>query len=76
MTLNEVSPMKSCVVTKISAPGLLGQRLCDLGLCPGTHIRFVRKAPLCDPIHVQVSGYHVALRRTEAHQIEVETIND
>jgi ferrous iron transport protein A len=40
---------------------------------PGTRITLVRTAPLGDPLEVQVRGYRLSLRKSEAALIEVET---
>jgi ferrous iron transport protein A len=49
-------------------PGIR-QRLLEMGLTPGTRVRVVRFAPLGDPMDVEVRGYHLSLRRSEAGQI-------
>lgn len=71
MTLNDVKKSGSYTVLSVNIGGSLGQRLFDLGLCPGTEVFFVRSAPLFDPIHVRIGGYHIALRRSEAQFVEV-----
>lgn len=73
MTLAELSPMQKCRIKEITAEGLLGQRLLDLGFCPGTDVVFIRKAPLSDPIHVKIGDYHIVLRKAEANSILVGT---
>lgn len=72
MTLNELNTQTPCRVTRVNAKGMLGQRLADMGFCPGEEILFVRKAPLGDPVHVQLGTYHVALRMAEAREIEID----
>ncbi|MBQ7608495.1 MAG: ferrous iron transport protein A [Desulfovibrionaceae bacterium] len=71
MTLNELSKKTACRVKRVNAKGMLGQRLADMGFCPGEEILFVRKAPLGDPVQVQMGTYHVVLRKAEAREIEV-----
>lgn len=71
MTLNDVQKTSRCRVSRVTAGGMLGQRLSDMGFCPGTDILFVRRAPLQDPIHVQIGTHHVALRRNEARFVEL-----
>ena len=41
-------------------------RLADLGFVPGTPVAVVRRAPLGDPIEVEIRGYHLCLRAEEA----------
>jgi len=74
MTLNELRSTVPCRVTRVTAQGMLGQRLSDLGFCPGEKILFVRRAPLGDPLHVQLGTYHVVLRAMEAREIEIEPL--
>ena len=35
-------------------------------------INFLRRAPLGDPLEVEVRGYRLAVRRDEAEAVEVE----
>lgn len=48
------------------------QRLLDMGVTKGTPVRVERHAPLGDPVEVTIKGYHLALRMSEARQIEME----
>lgn len=50
------------------------RRLMELGLMPGTTVRFVKTAPLGDPIALEVEGRHFSLRRQDAAQITVQPI--
>ena len=43
-----------------------------MGLFPGKEIRVLFKAPLGDPIAIDVHGYTLALRKNEAALIELE----
>jgi Fe2+ transport system protein FeoA len=47
------------------------QRLLEMGVTKGTRIRFVRRAPLGDPIEIHLKGYRLMLRSTEARGIFV-----
>ncbi|RME70400.1 MAG: ferrous iron transport protein A [Verrucomicrobia bacterium] len=49
-------------------------RLREMGLTPGTAIRLVRRAPLGDPIEIEVRGYLLSLRKAEAERVEVEPV--
>ncbi|MFP4501228.1 MAG: ferrous iron transport protein A [Candidatus Hydrogenedentota bacterium] len=48
------------------------QRLLDMGVTRGTTVRVERHAPLGDPVEVTLKGYYLALRMSEAKEIEVE----
>ncbi|MDW8457403.1 MAG: FeoA family protein [Cytophagaceae bacterium] len=47
----------------------LSLKLLEMGCLPGTEIQLSGKAPLGDPICVNVSGYTLAMRMQEAHKI-------
>ena len=63
-------------IVRIRAEGAsdLRQRLLDMGVIKGTELYVERHAPLGDPVEVTIKQYHLALRMTEAKQIEVEEI--
>ena len=50
----------------------LGFRLMEMGLTPGTMVRFVGAAPLGDPLEFGLRGYRLSLRRAEAELVSVE----
>lgn len=41
---------------------------------PGVEVRFVKSAPLGDPIALEVEGRHLSLRRSDAAQITVQAV--
>jgi Fe2+ transport system protein FeoA len=43
----------------------------ELGLTPGVEVRVVRRAPLGDPVELELRGYRLSIRRTEARRITV-----
>jgi len=49
-------------------------RLREMGLSPGTPVTLVRTAPLGDPLEIQVRGYSLTLRKTEAENVLVEPL--
>jgi ferrous iron transport protein A len=50
----------------------LSLKLLEMGCLPGGKITFRMKAPLGDPICVEVAGYRLSLRKNEAKAILVE----
>eukprot|EP00831_Metopus_contortus_P067650 TRINITY_DN60385_c0_g1_i1.p2 TRINITY_DN60385_c0_g1~~TRINITY_DN60385_c0_g1_i1.p2 ORF type:complete len:118 (-),score=39.30 TRINITY_DN60385_c0_g1_i1:30-383(-) len=56
MTLDEIKPGSRCVMIDLRTGGALGQRLMDLGFCPGANIEVVRNAPLVDPVVLHLDG--------------------
>ena len=50
-------------------PPELRQRLMEMGLTKGVSCTVVRFAPLGDPMEVEVRGYRLSLRKSEAQGI-------
>ncbi|MCW5892237.1 MAG: ferrous iron transport protein A [bacterium] len=48
-------------------------RLEELGFVPGTVVEVVRRAPLGDPIEVDLRGYRVCIRRADAATLRAAT---
>jgi ferrous iron transport protein A len=40
-------------------------RVADLGFVPGTHVKVIRRAPLGDPIEIEIRGYRLCLRSSD-----------
>jgi ferrous iron transport protein A len=72
MTLDKLTPGQECMVSDVNLEGAQLQRLLDMGFIEGTRIKIVRNAPLLDPLDVEIRGYLVAIRRSEAKGVEVE----
>lgn len=70
-TLDELAPGKKAVVTRVGGQGELRRRLMDMGITRGVEIEVLKAAPMGDPIECQVRGYHLSLRKSEAHLIEI-----
>ena len=73
MSLADVKPGNSAVVTRIDAVGALRQRLLDMGVLPETTIDIERVGLGGDPFWVRCQGARLALRRSEANSILVRT---
>jgi ferrous iron transport protein A len=43
-----------------------------MGLVPGVPFRVVRNAPLGDPVEIQVTGFHIYLRKQDADMLRIE----
>lgn len=51
-------------------------KLLELGCLPGNTVELVQVAPLMDPIYINISGSHIAIRRDMARLIALELIAD
>ncbi|MDY6029926.1 MAG: ferrous iron transport protein A [Acidaminococcaceae bacterium] len=71
-TLRDVAVGETAVVVKLVGEGAVKRRIMDMGITKGVSV-FVRKvAPLGDPVEVNVRGYELTLRKSEAENIVVE----
>jgi len=48
-------------------------KLLEMGFCDGKELRVLYRAPLGDPMAIDIGGYVLSLRKDEAQQIEVES---
>lgn len=72
MTLKELKPGEKGKIISIGERGPLRRRLMDMGLTPGVEVKVVKIAPLGDPIEVNIRGYELSIRKTEAEKIEIQ----
>ncbi|MEA5419999.1 FeoA family protein [Spirulina sp. CCNP1310] len=50
------------------------EKLLSMGLTPGTPITITRQAPMGDPIEIEVRGFKLSLRKSEAAALRVEPL--
>lgn len=68
-SITDMRPGQSALIEAITAGDDIRRRLIEMGILPGKTLRFVRKAPLGDPIEIDLDGCHIALRRREARSV-------
>ncbi|QPC84571.1 ferrous iron transport protein A [Phototrophicus methaneseepsis] len=71
-TLDQLKSGKTATVTRLTASGPNRRRLMDLGILPGTQLVAELRSPLGDPIAYRVRDTLIALRQSQARQIEIE----
>ncbi len=75
LTLAEMRPGQKGRVKKIGTQdAVLRRRLLDMGVVPGAELLVERLAPLGDPIEIEIRGFHLSLRRSEAAMITVDSL--
>lgn len=52
----------------------LATRLLEMGLTPGVDVLVVGAAPLGDPLELEVRGYRLSIRKSEAARVETEPL--
>ena len=72
VTLADLEPGQSGVISRIQVTGPIGQRLCEMGLLEGSPVEMIRRAPLGDPLEIKIQDYLLSLRKTEALLIQVD----
>ena len=71
-SLNEFKIGEIGKVVKIIAEGKIKRRLFDMGVTIGATIELKKKAPLGDPLEVNLRGYELTLRKDEAINVLME----
>lgn len=75
MKLKEMEVNEIGVVAGYETPDrVYRQQLLRMGLIKGTEFTIVRKAPLGDPIELELKGFRLTLRKEEASALEVRKI--
>ena len=72
-TVNDMKIGERAVVTGLGCSGALRRRIIDMGITPGAVVILRKAAPMGDPMEINVRGYELSIRRSEAKEITVET---
>lgn len=51
------------------------KKLLAMGLTHQTQFKVIRKAPLGDPIEIEVRGYNLTLRKEESALVKIERVS-
>lgn len=70
-TLKNVNVGGSVRVVKLHGEGAVKRRIMDMGVTKGTQLYVRKVAPLGDPIEINVRGYELSVRKSDAEMIEV-----
>lgn len=73
-TVSELKIGEQATVVSLGCKGALRRRIIDMGITPGAVVIMRKTAPFGDPIEINVRGYELSIRRSEAKEITVETI--
>ena len=61
-------------VVQIDGSDDVTMRLLEMGLTPGVEVAVVGQAPLGDPLELEVRGYRLSVRKSEAARVEIEPL--
>ena len=71
MTIDDMKPGQWARVETVGGEGATRLHFLDMGLIPGTALKFVERAPMGDPVQILVNGYALSLRKDDAADITV-----
>lgn len=71
-TIEDLSIGESATVKKLHGDTSVKRHIMDMGITKGTEVTLVKVAPLGDPMELQVRGYELSIRASEAKKIELE----
>lgn len=74
MKLTELKPGQEAIISQF-ATSEVSLKLLEMGCIPGERILVEQIAPLGDPISINIAGYSLSLRLSEADNILVNIIN-
>lgn len=72
--LSTLKPKQSGKIIRVGGNGRVRRRYMEMGFVIGETVIVERVAPLGDPIEYLVKGYHLSLRKDDADQILVESV--
>ena len=64
---------RACVSSIVGADEL-SVRLMEMGLSPGVEVTLVGVAPLGDPLELELRGYRLSVRRSEAARVQIDPL--
>ncbi len=73
-SLADLAIGQRAAVREVDGAGAIGARLLEMGLTPGIEVQLLGRAPLGDPLEIELRGYRLSLRRTEAQRVTVEPL--
>ena len=70
-TLKDARIGQTVIVLKLHGEGAVRRRIMDMGITKNVEILVRKVAPLGDPIEINVRGYELSLRKSDAEMIEI-----
>ncbi len=63
-------------VEQVTGQDEVSLRLMEMGVVPGVELELVGKAPLGDPLELELRGYRLSVRKSEARRIEITPLEN
>lgn len=74
-TLADLAVGQAARVAQVEGVDEISIRLMEMGLIPGTELRVLGVAPLGDPLEIELRGYRLSVRKSEATRVQITTGN-
>ncbi|MBP5539845.1 MAG: ferrous iron transport protein B [Bacteroidales bacterium] len=74
MVLKDLETGKSAVIEAVGGEGASRMHLLSMGLIPGAKVKVVKRAPMGDPVELQVRGFALSLRAEDAAKITIHPL--
>lgn len=71
LTLDNLPCGQEAIIEKVSNSAL-SKRLYELGFYKGVRVKVISKAPLGDPIIIEIIGYRLAVRKATLKTIQIK----
>jgi len=72
LTLAELKRGQQGIIKDVSSKSI-PLKLLEMGCLPGNSVEVVQVAPFSDPMYLNISGTHLAIRKETASHILIET---
>jgi len=69
--LTELTVGQSGRVVEVHGSDDISVRLLEMGLTPGIALTLVGSAPMGDPLEIELRGYRLSVRKSEADRVEI-----
>lgn len=71
-TLADMSIGEQARVSRVDGMDDVTLRLLEMGVTPGVEVELIGTAPLGDPLELELRGYRLSVRKSEARRIILE----
>ena len=76
LTLADICVGGTAEVIEVLGDDSLAARIMEMGVIDGEQVKVIGRAPLGDPIELELRGYRLSLRTAEARRVTVNTVDE
>lgn len=76
LTLAKLDVGRFAKVVDVLGDDSVAIRIMEMGITDGETVKVVGLAPMGDPMEIEIRGYRLSLRKSEAGRVTVNTIED